>query len=168
MPRAARSAGGMAAIFGVPADLVLIRLQADQTLPVEQRRNYTGLGNALWRIATEEGPKALFKGAVPTIVRAVFLNVGMLAFNDEILDQLKARQITGQAATLGAAAASGFLASFFSLPCDFVKTRMQKQKADAAGKLQYSNAMDCVLKVCFVFLLLSVRVMSVRILIALV
>jgi solute carrier family 25 oxoglutarate transporter 11 len=144
---AGASAGGMAAVFGVPADLILIRLQADQTLPVEQRRNYTGLGNAFSRIVRDEGFGALFKGAAPTVVRAMFLNVGMLAFNDEILDQLKARQITGQSASLGAAAVSGFLASFFSLPCDFVKTRMQKQKADAAGKLQYSSSMDCVFKV---------------------
>jgi solute carrier family 25 oxoglutarate transporter 11 len=144
---AGATAGGFAAVFGVPADLILIRLQADQTLPADQRRNYTGLGNALTRIVREEGFTALFKGAAPTVVRAIFLNVGMLAFNDEILDQLKARQITGTPATLSAAAASGFLASFFSLPCDFVKTRMQKQKPDAAGKLPYSSTMDCVMKV---------------------
>lgn len=34
------------AFCGNPADLVLIRLQSDKTLPAAQRRNYTGLVNA--------------------------------------------------------------------------------------------------------------------------
>merc|ERR1712216_444620 len=32
------AAGGLGALFGSPADLSLIRMQADKTLPVEQRR----------------------------------------------------------------------------------------------------------------------------------
>ncbi len=38
----------------------------------------------------------------------------------------------------------GFLASFFSLPCDFVKTRLQKQKPDANGVMPYKSTMDCI------------------------
>ncbi len=34
------AAGGLGALVGTPADLTLIRMQADNTLPVEQRRNY--------------------------------------------------------------------------------------------------------------------------------
>ena len=33
-------AGGIAAFISNPADLILVRMQADGTLPVEQRRNY--------------------------------------------------------------------------------------------------------------------------------
>jgi len=35
--------GGLGAIFGSPADLSLIRMQADGTLPAAERRNYTGV-----------------------------------------------------------------------------------------------------------------------------
>ena len=35
------AAGGLGALVGSPADLTLIRMQADTNLPVEQRRNYT-------------------------------------------------------------------------------------------------------------------------------
>ncbi len=34
------AAGGLGALVGTPADLTLIRMQADTTLPAEQRRNY--------------------------------------------------------------------------------------------------------------------------------
>jgi solute carrier family 25 oxoglutarate transporter 11 len=37
-------------LVGNPADLALIRMQADSRLPVEERRNYTSVGNAFSRI----------------------------------------------------------------------------------------------------------------------
>lgn len=43
------AAGGLGALVGTPADLTLIRMQADSTLPVEQRRNYKGVGDAMVR-----------------------------------------------------------------------------------------------------------------------
>ena len=78
------AAGGLGALVGSPADLSLIRMQSDSTLPVEKRRNYTGVGNALTRIVKEEGVYGLFRGAGPTVVRAMSLNMGMLASNDQV------------------------------------------------------------------------------------
>ena len=40
-------AGGIGAFVANPADLILIRMQADGTLPPEQRRNYK---NAIYNI----------------------------------------------------------------------------------------------------------------------
>ena len=37
------------------------------------------------RIVKEEGPVGLFRGAGPTVVRAMALNMGMLASNDQVL-----------------------------------------------------------------------------------
>lgn len=71
------AAGGLGSIVGTPADLALIRMQADGTLPKEQRRNYTGVMNALARITKEEGVAGLFKGCSPVVVRAMALNCGM-------------------------------------------------------------------------------------------
>lgn len=73
------TAGGLGAIVGNPADLCLIRMQADGSLPAAERRNYTHVGNAMSRIVKEEGFFSLWKGAYPTIVRAMVLNLGMLA-----------------------------------------------------------------------------------------
>lgn len=38
-------------MVGSPADLSLIRMQSDSTLPAAQRRNYKGVGDALTRCA---------------------------------------------------------------------------------------------------------------------
>ena len=43
------TAGGLGAMVGSPADLTLIRMQSDSTLPAAARRNYKGVGDALVR-----------------------------------------------------------------------------------------------------------------------
>jgi len=40
-------AGGLGSIIGTPADLALVRMQADATLPAARRRNYKHVGDAL-------------------------------------------------------------------------------------------------------------------------
>ena len=122
------AAGGLGAMFGSPADLSLIRMQADKTLPVNERRNYTGVVHALSDIVKKEGVGGLFTGAGTTSIRAMALNMGMLASNDQAKEMMKENNITGFPATLGASAIAGFFASFFSLPFDYVKTQLQKQK----------------------------------------
>jgi len=140
------AAGGLGAIFGSPADLSLIRMQADGTLPEAQRRNYTGVGNALMTILKEEGVGGLFVGAGVTSIRAMALNIGMLASNDQAKEMLAAQGVTGFTNTLGASAIAGFFASFFSLPFDYVKTMLQKQKPLPDGTLPYSGFIDCSVK----------------------
>ncbi|KLU89246.1 mitochondrial 2-oxoglutarate/malate carrier protein [Magnaporthiopsis poae ATCC 64411] len=62
--------------------------------------------------------------------------------------QLKERtQMSARAQTLSASAVAGFFASFFSLPFDFAKTRLQKQQRGPDGKLPYSSMVDCFAKV---------------------
>lgn len=142
------TAGGLAAMIGNPADLALIRMQSDGLKPLAQRANYTGVIDALSRIATTEGVAALWAGATPTVVRAMALNFGQLAFFSEAKIQLKNRtQLPGKAQTLAASAIAGFFASFFSLPFDFVKTRLQKQQKGLDGKFPYSSMVDCFRKV---------------------
>jgi len=94
-----------------------------------------------------EGPAGLMNGALPTMTRAMALNFGMLAFNASSKDFLKDQGVTGMPLTFGASAIAGFFASFFSLPFDFVKTQMQKQKPDpVTGELMYKSAIDCAAK----------------------
>ena len=45
------TAGGLGALVGSPADLSLIRMQADATVPLAQRRNYKGVGDAMVRMS---------------------------------------------------------------------------------------------------------------------
>merc|ERR1712151_236707 len=53
----------------------------------------------------------------------------------------------GGAQILGAATVGGFFGAFFSLPFDFVKTQVQKMKADpVTGEMPYKGPMDCAVK----------------------
>jgi len=142
------TAGGLAAMFGNPADLALIRMQSDGLKPVAERKNYKSVIDALGSIARSEGIGALWAGAAPTVVRAMALNFGQLAFFSEAKAQLKQRTSwSTNAQTLSASAIAGFFASFFSLPFDFVKTRLQKQSKGPDGKLPYTSMADCFGKV---------------------
>lgn len=69
-------------------DLILVRCQADGILPPEQRRNYKNAIDALFRICREEGVLALWRGATPTVLRAMSVNLGTLAPFDEVKDIL--------------------------------------------------------------------------------
>ncbi|KAA8565699.1 hypothetical protein MFRU_006g02640 [Monilinia fructicola] len=140
------TAGGLAAMIGNPADLALIRMQSDGLKPLAQRKNYKSVIDALSSITKSEGITALWAGCAPTVVRAMALNFGQLAFFSEAKSQLKMRtEWNPKAQTLAASAVAGFFASFFSLPFDFVKTRLQKQ-----GRGQeriYKGMGDCFVKV---------------------
>uniref|UniRef100_A0A0G4FZT9 Mitochondrial 2-oxoglutarate/malate carrier protein n=1 Tax=Chromera velia CCMP2878 TaxID=1169474 RepID=A0A0G4FZT9_9ALVE len=140
-------AGALGSVIGNPADLSLIRMQADGTLPPEQRRNYTGVFNAMSRITQEEGVLGLWKGCAPTVYRAMALNLGMLASYDQAKEMLTKSVGPGMVTNLTASAISGFFAVTFSLPFDFVKTRIQKQQPDAAGNVPYRSTLHCFTKV---------------------
>lgn len=141
------TAGGLAAMVGNPADLALIRMQSDGLKPAAERANYKSVVDALSRIAKSEGVGALWAGAYPTVVRAMALNFGQLAFFSEAKSQLKDTSLGPRVQTLTASAIAGFFASFFSLPFDFVKTRLQKQSRGPDGKFPYAGMADCFRKV---------------------
>lgn len=142
------SAGGLAAMLGNPADLALIRMQSDGLKPKDMRANYRSVLDALVRISKAEGITALWAGCVPTVARAMALNFGQLAFFSEAKSQLKTKTTwSPQVQTLTASAIAGFFASFFSLPFDFIKTRLQKQTRAPDGTLPYKGVLHCAQKV---------------------
>jgi len=144
----ALSAGGIAAVIGNPADLALIRMQADSMKPAAERAGYTSVVTTMGMIMKSDGAGGLMAGAGPTATRAMALNFGMLAFNASAKDALGNAGVTGAAQVFGASAIAGFFASFFSLPFDFVKSQMQSQKLDpATGELPFKSSIDCASKI---------------------
>lgn len=143
------TAGGIAAMVGNPADLALVRMQSDGLKAPEARANYRSVFDALVRISRAEGVTALWSGALPTVIRAMALNTGQLAFFAESKAQLKQHtSLSTQNQTFAASAIAGFFASFLSLPFDFIKTRLQKQQKDPkTGQLPYRGVLDCARKV---------------------
>jgi len=142
------TAGFFGSIIGNPADLILIRLQSDSTLPLEQRRNYKNFFDAFSRIIKEEGALALWRGSGPTICRAMVINFGMLAPFDqakEMINKMSGTKDTLQT-RLSAAAIAGFISAFLALPFDNAKTKMQKMTLGPDGKYPYKGVADSMLK----------------------
>lgn len=80
MKAALGMAAGMAGAFvGTPAEVALIRMTADGRLPLAERRNYKNVIEALMRITKEEGILTLWRGAIPTMGRAMVVNAAQLA-----------------------------------------------------------------------------------------
>lgn len=81
-------AGFVASLIGNPADLSLVRMQNDISLPKDQRRNYRHVADAFQTIVREEGTLALWKGSSPTIARAMSMNFGMMVSFDTARERL--------------------------------------------------------------------------------
>jgi solute carrier family 25 oxoglutarate transporter 11 len=63
--------GGIAALISCPAEVTMVRISNDASLPDHARRNYKGVRDAFLRITREEGPKAFFSGSSRFIKRAM-------------------------------------------------------------------------------------------------
>jgi len=134
-------------LIGTPADAALVRMQADSTLPLAERRGYKNGLDAMFRMATEEGIAGFFSGATPTILRGLAINIGMLttytSYKKAMAPYLGADT---QSNRFFCGALSGWTAATASLPFDFIKTRLQKQKPDSKGVLPYAGVADCFAK----------------------
>lgn len=142
-------AGGLGSFIGTPFDLALVRMQADSTLPINERRNYKHVFDAFSRIIKEEGVTSCWNGATPTILRAMALNVAMLVTYDEAKERLTAYLGTGANVRLiqfGSSMLSAVATSTASLPFDNIKTKLQKMKRLPDGTMPYNGVVDCFAK----------------------
>ena len=141
------TAGALGSFIGTPADVTLVRMQADNILPIAQRRNYKHVFDAFGKIVSEEGITSLWRGSKPTMLRAMSLNVGMLSLGYQSKEFYKSIYGEGKTTNILTSASAGLFASGMSLPFDFIKTRIQKQIALPDGSLPYKGIVDCVQKV---------------------
>lgn len=75
--------GCIGAFIACPCHVATVRMQNDMLLEEHRRRNYSGLINAFYRIAKEESIQTLWRGWIPTIFRAAFLNFSLLVPYEE-------------------------------------------------------------------------------------
>ncbi|XP_071805044.1 mitochondrial 2-oxoglutarate/malate carrier protein-like [Asterias amurensis] len=141
------TAGATGAFVGTPAEISLIRMTSDGRLPVNERRGYSSVFNALARITKEEGLVTLWRGCGPTVARAMVVNAAQLAsysqakqflmgtgyFQDNILCHFGASMISGLVTTIA------------SMPVDIAKTRIQNMRI-IDGKPEYSGAIEVLRK----------------------
>lgn len=116
-------------------------------MPEAERRNYKHVFDALSRITKEEGVTNLWRGALPTMTRAIALNVAMLVSYDTVKENLTARMGAdrGFAIQVYSSMVSAVAVAVISLPFDNLKTKLQKQKA-VNGVFPYKGMPDCFMK----------------------
>lgn len=131
-------AGGLGGMVGNPADVVNIRMQNDNTLPVAQRRNYRNAIDGLWRICKDESPKSLFRGLMPNLVRGVLMTAGQVASYDiakQILVDNLHMDATNKSTHFSASLIAGLVATTVCSPADVVKTRIMNSKGSGEGAM---------------------------------
>lgn len=142
-------AGACGAFVGTPAEVALIRMASDGRLPVEERRNYKNVVNALTRIVQEEGVPTLWRGSLPTVARAMVVNMTQLAsyskfktfFHNAPFEMEEGLQLHFCSSMM-----SGLLTTITSMPLDIAKTRIQNQSY-IDGIPEYTGTMDVLGKV---------------------
>uniref|UniRef100_A0A1A9UXQ8 Mitochondrial 2-oxoglutarate/malate carrier protein n=1 Tax=Glossina austeni TaxID=7395 RepID=A0A1A9UXQ8_GLOAU len=143
------TAGASGAFVGTPAEVALIRMTVDGKLPESERRNYKNVVDALTRIHQEEGIKGLWTGCLPTVGRAMVVNMCQLASYSQFKNALHTSrlQLDGILLHTGASCLSGLLTSVASMPLDIAKTRLQNMKTLPGAIPEYSGSMDVLIKV---------------------
>lgn len=140
------ASGAIGSAVGNPCDLALVRMQSDINLPVEERRNYKNVFDALGRTVKEEGLFTLWRGSTPTVIRAMAMNFSLLV-PFELMKKVLTPYISDtRNRTFAASMVSGVAACILSLPFDNVKTKLQKMKALPDGTFPYNGVLDCIKK----------------------
>lgn len=141
-------AGGIGAAVGNPADVAMVRMQADGRLPPAQRRNYKSVVDAITSMAKQEGVTSLWRGSSLTVNRAMLVTASQLASYDQIKETIlsKGWMRDGLGTHVTASFAAGFVAAVASNPVDVIKTRVMNMKVEAGKEPPYKGALDCALK----------------------
>ncbi|XP_050731129.1 mitochondrial 2-oxoglutarate/malate carrier protein-like isoform X2 [Eriocheir sinensis] len=142
------AAGVVGAFVGTPAEVSLIRMTSDGRLPLAERRNYKNVLDALVRMVREEGLVTLWRGAIPTMGRAMVVNAAQLASYSQAKQMLMGTGFFKENIFLHFCASmiSGLITTAASMPVDIAKTRIQNMKM-IDGKPEYKGAFDVLGKV---------------------
>ncbi|WCJ18825.1 dicarboxylate carrier 2 [Euphorbia peplus] len=140
--------GGIGAAVGNPADVAMVRMQADGRLPIDQRRNYKSVVDALSQMSKREGVAGLWRGSSLTMNRAMIVTASQLATYDEVKEGILRKGIMndGIGTHVTASFTAGFVAAVASNPIDVVKTRVMNMRVEAGSEPPYKGALDCAMK----------------------
>ncbi|PRQ48523.1 putative mitochondrial brown fat uncoupling protein [Rosa chinensis] len=141
-------AGAIGASVGNPADVAMVRMQADGRLPAAQRRNYKSVVDAITCMAKQEGVTSLWRGSSLTVNRAMLVTASQLASYDQIKETIldKGLMRDGLGTHITASFAAGFVAAVASNPVDVIKTRVMNMKVEPGAEPPYKGALDCAVK----------------------
>ena len=128
MAAAGSMAGGIAGVVGNPAELIMVRMQADKA-----KFGYTNSLQALYRMTVDEGFSSWFRGVVPNGVRSVLMNASQLGSYDFFKSQLLANGLAdGPLVHFFASLGAGTVATTVCSPADVIKARVMNAKGNTS------------------------------------
>lgn len=141
-------AGAVGAAVGNPADVAMVRMQADGRLPLAQRRNYKSVVDAITQMTKSEGVTSLWRGSSLTVNRAMLVTSSQLASYDQFKEIILEKGVMkdGLGTHVTASFAAGFVAAVASNPVDVIKTRVMNMKVEPGMDPPYRGALDCAMK----------------------
>ncbi|KAI8913355.1 mitochondrial carrier domain-containing protein [Gorgonomyces haynaldii] len=141
-------AGGLSGMIGAaianPTDLIKVRMQAES-----QPGRPAKIFDIAKDILKREGVPGLYRGVVPTTIRAMILTGSQLSSYDQSKQLLIRYGILqeGVIAHFAASMMAGVVAATCSAPVDLIKSRYMNQDFDSKGKGKlYSSTLDCLRK----------------------
>jgi solute carrier family 25 oxoglutarate transporter 11 len=137
--------GGCAALISCPAEVTLVRMSNDNSLPKELRRNYKSIVDAAARMIKEEGVASFWRGSMPFVNRAMLVGAFQIGTYDQFKSTFKNMGLPdgfwNQAAS---SMAAGFIYSLVTMPFETAKNRMAFQKKQADGTLPYRTTIQTI------------------------
>ncbi|KAI5558341.1 hypothetical protein BDE02_17G033900 [Populus trichocarpa] len=120
----------------------------DGRLPIDQRRNYKSVVDALSQMSKQEGVASLWRGSGLTVNRAMIVTASQLASYDQAKEMIleKGLMSDGIGTHVAASFLAGFVASVASNPIDVIKTRVMNMKVEPGVEPPYKGALDCAMK----------------------
>eukprot|EP01038_Epipyxis_sp_PR26KG_P014894 gene14894-20030_t len=137
--------GGLAAVISCPAEVTLVRISNDSTLPIASRRNYKGVINAFYRILKEEGPKTFFSGCGPFVNRAMLVGAVQVGTYDQFKSIFCGWGVKNELLNVFyASMTSGLIYSIITMPLETAKNRMAFQKVSIDGIKPYRSTLQTI------------------------
>jgi dicarboxylate transporter 10 len=131
---AAAVSGCIGGIVGNAADIANVRMQNDNSLPRESRRNYRNVVDALVRVGKEEGWRGYVRGVFPNCIRAGVMTSSQLAsydaFKNLLVENLELKDVAST--HLMASIMASLVATTLGSPVDVVKTKLMSVSGQAS------------------------------------
>ncbi|WVN89371.1 uncharacterized protein L203_104594 [Cryptococcus depauperatus CBS 7841] len=131
----ASTAGALGGIAGNPADIILVRMIANPTKPLDHQVHYRNAIHGLHKMIHYEGLGSLTRGLAPNTIRAILMNASQLVSYDFFKEHILAANLiqNGMPLHFVSSALSGTVATTICAPADVLKSRIMSMKHGNAG-----------------------------------
>lgn len=134
------ASGAAAAFISCPAEVSLVRISNDKSLPEAQRRNYKNVFDAAAQIMKKEGVATFWRGSAPFVNRAMLVGATQVGTYDQFKEMYANAGVPrGIPNVFCAAMTAGLLYSCITMPFEAVKNRMAFQTPGPNGELVYKT-----------------------------